>query len=93
MNLREKLLKSSSDVKKAIKVPFQVRKDKKALESWIIDKESEIADHELAIEEIKSSDNFDPDKILDLSDELELKKRRLEQGQQLLKEMFEQEID
>ena len=92
MNLREHLLKSSSDVKKAIKVPFQVRKDKKQLESWLIDKESDIADLELKIQDIKSSDNFNPDKILDIEDDLVIARRRLQQGQDLLKEMFESDV-
>jgi len=92
MNLREKLLKSSNDVKKAIKVPFQVRKDKKALESWLIDKESDIADLELKIQEQKSSDEFNPDKILDMQDDLEIAKRRFEQGQKLLDELFETDV-
>ena len=91
MNLREKLLKSSQDTLDAIKVPFQVRKDKKSLESWIISKEEEIADLELKIQNKKASKSFNPDEILDAQDELALVKRRLEQGQNLIKEMFENE--
>ncbi len=39
MSLREKSLRTSDDVKKDMKIPFQVRKDQKVLESWIINKE------------------------------------------------------
>lgn len=92
MNLREKLLKSSQDALDAIKVPFQVRKDKKSLESWIITKEEEIATLELKLQEKKSSKSFDADGILDMQDDLALVKRRLKQGQQLLKEMFEENV-
>ena len=88
--LRERLLKATDDVKEAIKVPFQVRKDKKSLEAWIIDLEEEIATLELKIEEKKAESRFDPDAILDAEDSLEWKKRRLKQGEALMKEMFEE---
>ncbi len=88
MTLREKFLKSTDDAKKALKVPFQVRKDKKKLESWIIDREEEVATLELKIQDNKSNDNLEINKILDSIDELVLAKRRLEQGQKLLKELF-----
>ena len=86
--MRERLLKATDSVRDAIKIPFQVRKDKKSLESWIIDVEESIADLELRIEEAKGKESFNPDKILDLEDDLELKKRRLKQGETLMAEMF-----
>jgi len=89
--LRSKLLKISDDAKKTLKVPFQVRKDRKALESWIIDVEEKIADLELKIEEAKGASNFNVDKILDAIDDLELANRRLVQGNALLKELFTEE--
>ena len=93
MNLREKLLKSTDDVKKAIKVPFQVRKDKKTLESWIIDVESKIADLELDVEDAKSKDTLNVDYILDCMDNLELERRRLKQGNELMNELFNKQVD
>ncbi len=91
-SLREQLLNASDEIRKKIKVPFQVRKDKKSLESWLIDVESAIADLEFNIKELKGSEAYDPDEILDAVDELALKQRRLAQGEALLTEMFE-EID
>ena len=92
MNLREKLLKSTDDAKKAIKVPFQVRKDRKKLESWVIDREEEVANLELKIEEKKAKDDLDIDGILDAMDDLELANRRLSQGQKLLAELFDEDV-
>ena len=93
MNLREKLLKSTDDVKKALKVPFQVRKDKKSLESWIIDREEEVAELELKIEDLKANSNFNVNKILETMDDLKLAERRLKQGQNLIKTMFEENVE
>ena len=92
MNLREKLLKTTDDVKKSLKVPFQVRKDKKQLESWLIDKEEEEANLQLKIQEAKASDNLNIDNILDMIDDLELVTRRIKQGNALMKELFETEV-
>ncbi len=92
MNLREKLLKTTDDVKKAMKVPFQVRKDKKSLESWIINKEEEVATLEMKINDAKGADVFAPDRILDYKDDLALVERRLKEGKKLLKEMFETSV-
>ena len=88
MTLREQLLGATEEMRKKIKVPFQVRKDKKKMESWLIDIESEIADLEFEIKDLKSKESFDPAAILDKTDELTLKERRLKQGEALLLELF-----
>ena len=87
-SLRKQLLEASKDVRKKLKVPFQVRKDKKALESWLIDVESNVEDLKFKIQEAKGAEDFDPDKILEHIDNLELEERRLKQGQSLLDELF-----
>jgi hypothetical protein len=88
MTLREKMLKATDDFKKSIKAGFQVRKDQKSLESWVIDREAEVAELELKISDFKAATTLDVDQILDKTDELELAKRRLKQGEALLKELF-----
>ena len=87
-NLRERLLKMSDGAKKAIQVPFKVRKDKAALQSWIIDLEEKVAVLQEEINVAKGADSFNPDKILDKVDELELAERRLRQGNELMHELF-----
>lgn len=86
--LRERYLKASDEIKKSIKVPLQVRKDKNNLEKWLIDMESEVAGIELDIEGAKGKETFDANKILDLQDDLALKVRRLAEGEKLMQELF-----
>ncbi len=88
MALYEKLLKAGKEALDAAKVPFKVRKAEKDLESKIIDVEQEIADAELAVEEAKGSDPIKWDTLIDKTDELELKKRKLAQLNQIQKELF-----
>ena len=87
-NLRTQLLKTTDDVKKALQVPFKVRKERKQLESWIIDKEQKIAELEDEIQELKSGDELNVDSLLSKKDDLQLTRRKLEQGNELLEELF-----
>lgn len=82
------LIKLSKELLNDLQAPFKVRKDKKSLESWIIDKEQKVAELENEIQELKGSKDFSADKILDAQDDLELTQRRLKQGQELLEELF-----
>jgi hypothetical protein len=91
--LREQLLKMTKDAKQALSVPFKVKKDKKTLETWLIGVEEKIANLEFKINELKGADNFDPEKILDSIDDLELAKRRFKQGELLLENMFEENAE
>ena len=84
------LIKLAKDAVDELKAPFKVRKEKKQLESWIIDREQKIAELEESINNIKSdtSTEFKVDNLLDKIDELALEQRRLKQGQEVLTELF-----
>lgn len=87
-NLRTKLLKTTDDLKKALQVPFKVRKERKQLESWNIDKEQKIAELEDEIQELKAGDDLNIDSLLSKRDDLQLTERKLVQGEELLEELF-----
>jgi hypothetical protein len=91
-NLRTKLLKTTDDVKKAIAVPFTVKKERKQLESWLLDKEQRIAELESEINDLKAADKLEADSILRKIDDLDLTTRKLNQGNTLLKELFEDKV-
>ena len=86
---RSKLLKLGDDAKKILKLPFKLRKEQKALESWILDYEEKVATLEADINDLKAEEKLDTDKILDKVDDLDLAKRRLKQGEALMKELFD----
>ena len=89
MTKRIDFIKMAKDVKDTLQAPFKERKDKKNLEAWLIDREQKIAELENKIQETKSADNFNVEAILDAIDDLQLEKRRLAQGQELLAELFD----
>ena len=89
MTKRIDFIKMAKDVKDTLQAPFKERKDKKNLEAWLIDREQKIAELENKIQETKGADNFDVEKILEAIDDLQLEKRRLTQGQELLAELFD----
>ena len=91
MKLRQQYLEASEVIRKKIKVPLQVRKDKNDLERWLIKTEGEIAELEMDIESAKGKETFNADAILDLADDLNLKERRLKQGNALMLELFTEE--
>ena len=81
MSKRIDLIKMGKEALDNLQAPFKVRKDRKELESWIIDREQKIAELENKIQELKGSkDNFDVEKILNAIDDLALEQRRLQQG-------------
>ena len=85
---REDLLKASKEILESIQLPFKIRKDKKTLEAWIIDREQKIAELENKVQEEKSAKDFDVEKLLTAIDNLQLERRRLDQGNTLLTELF-----
>ena len=89
MSTRKELLRLAEAGIKEIKLPFKLKKEKKQLESWILDYEEKAATLDSEITDIKCEENLNVDKILDKTDELELAKRRLKQGQNLMKELFD----
>ena len=88
MSLRKELLSIGKEALEAIKLPFKIKSEKKNLEQWILDKESAIAEMEYEIQAAKGEKELNTDKILDKMDDLELLKRRLKQGEDLMVELF-----
>lgn len=88
MSLRSELLSKTKESLEALKLPFKVKSEKKSFEQWMIDKETKIAELDYNIQESKSKDELKIDCILDMIDENDLLKRRLEQGEKLMKELF-----
>lgn len=88
MAKREELIKMGKEAIEALQAPFKVRKDKKTLEAWLIDKEQKIAELENKIQEEKSAKDFKVDSILKAIDDLAIEKRKLKQGEELLAELF-----
>ena len=91
MSLRKDLLSKGKEALEAIKLPFKIRSERKTLEQWILEKETRIAELEYKIQEAKGKDEIKVDGILDMIDELDLLKRRLKQGQELMVELYSNE--
>jgi len=85
---RSELLKMSEDAIIAVKIPFKIRKERKSLESYVLDYEEKVATLESDISDLKAKENLDVGKILDLIDDKDLAERRLKQGEALLEELF-----
>ena len=82
------LLQMGKEAVDAIKIPFEVRKAEKTLESEIINIEQAIAEQELKIQEAKSIKPLDLRKILDAINTKDLKQRELKLAVELQKELF-----
>jgi len=91
-NLRTKLLKCTEDAKKALVTPFKVQKEKKQLESFILDREQQIAEFESDIEELKAADELNIDRIINKRDDIDIEKRRLKLAQELMEELFLKDV-
>ncbi len=70
------------------KAPFRAREMSKRAELEVCKLESTIADREQRINELSSEYPLDFDSLIDALDELELTKRRKEQFEQVISEMF-----
>jgi len=86
---RSELLKLSEEGLKLLKRPFQLRKEKKNLEGWVIEYEEKVAVLESEINDLKAEEKLNVDSILDKVDDLDLAKYRLKQGEALMKELFD----
>jgi len=86
---RSKLLQMGEDAIKAVKLPFILKKEKKNLELWVLEREQSVATLDAEINELKSTETLDTDAILNKIDEKELAERRLTQGEDLMKELFD----
>ena len=86
---RSELLKLSEEGLKLLKRPFQLRKEKKNLEGWVIEYEEKVVVLEAEINDLKAEEKLNVDSILDKVDDLDLAKRRLKQGEALMKELFD----
>ena len=89
MSTRKELLKLAEAGVKAVKLPFKLKKEQKALESWVLDYEEKSATLESEIVDLKCKEELSVDLILDKVDEKELADRRLLQGLALMKELFD----
>lgn len=88
MSLRKELLSIGKEALEAIKLPFKIKSEKKSLEQWILDKQAAIAVKEYDITAAKQDKELNVDKILDMVDDLDIMKRRLAQGEDLMVELF-----
>lgn len=72
----------------ALKAPFVAKKAHKDLEVKILDVEQSIAQADLTIQEQKSANPADWEKIVDAIDDKNLLEKRLQQLKELEKELF-----
>lgn len=87
MKYREVLALAKEKINEA-KAPFRAREMSKKAELEVCKLESTIADREQKIHELSSEYPINFDKLIDALDELELTKRRKEQFEQIINEMF-----
>ncbi len=73
------------------KAPFRVREMRKKAELEVCKLESIIADREQKIDDISCEYPLDFDRLIECMDELDLTKRRKEQFEQIISEMFGEE--
>lgn len=89
MSLYRDLLKKTKEAIADAQVPFKVKKEQKQLELKIIELESEIAKNELTIEEQKSANPINWDKLINAMNERDLNNRKLTQLEALSTELFD----
>lgn len=87
MKYQELILKGKEALD-AIKAPFVAKKAHKDLEVKMLDIEQEIAQADLTIQEQKSANPANWDKVIDAINSKELLERRLKQCKQLEEELF-----
>ena len=88
MSLYEQLLSKGKEAIAALELPFKVKKEKKTLEMKILELEQQIAKDELTIQEQKSSNPINWDKLIEAMNNKSLNNRKLNQLQELEKELF-----
>lgn len=89
MSLYKDLISKGKEAIAAIELPFKVKKEQKNLEMKILELEQSIAKDELTIQEQKSAQPVDWNKLTDAIDTMDLNKRKLGQLQVLEKELFD----
>jgi len=89
MSLYKDLISKGKEAIASIELPFKVRKEKKNLEMKILELEQQIAKDELTIQEQKSKEPVDWDKLINAIDGLQLNNRKLKQLQDLETELFD----
>ena len=88
MSLYKELLSKGKEAIAALELPFKVKKEQKALEMKILELEEKVAKDELTIQEQKSANPVNWDKLADAIDNKALNERKLKQWQDLKVEMF-----
>ena len=91
-NLRATLLAKGEKAIKDMLIPLKIKKDEHKLTGWILDREGELSSLELKSMELKADSTLRVDDILDILDSIEIKKVRIQQGKELYKELFEDEV-
>jgi len=90
MKYKDVLVLAKDKIKEAM-APLRAREMRKKGELEVCKIESDIADKEQKIQELSSQYPVDFHKLADLIDELELVKRRKEQFEKIIEEMFSEE--
>jgi len=88
MSLYRDMISKGKEAIAALELPFKVKKEHKNLEMKILELEQQIAKDELTIQEQKSANPVDWDKLVSAIDTLALNNRKLEQLNALEKELF-----
>lgn len=88
MGIYKDLLSKGKEAIDAIQLPFKVKKEEKNLEMKLIELEQQIANDNLTIEQEKSSNPVNWEKLTDAIDKKALNERKLKQLQDLKVEMF-----
>jgi hypothetical protein len=83
------VLALAKDKIKEVMAPLRAREMKKKAELEIAKLEGFIAEKEQKIQEYASTYPVDFDRMIDALDDLELTKRRMEQFEKIIKEMFD----
>lgn len=89
MSLYKDLISKGKEAIAALELPFKVKKEKKTLEMKINELELVIAKDDLTIQEQKSAQPINWEKLIDSIDAKDLNERKLKQMQELEKELFE----
>lgn len=88
MSLYKDLLKLGKDAIAELELPFKVKKEQKNLELKILELEQQLAKDELTIQEQKTKNPIDWDKLIDAIDNKAINDRKLTQLEELQKELF-----
>ncbi len=86
--LYKNLISKGKEIIEAIELPFKVKKEEKNLEMKILELEQQIAKDELTVQQQKSTNPVDWNKLIDAIDNLELSNRKLKQLNALYEELF-----